>query len=96
MRVYILTLNNMVSQEDYLENKPVQAAFLEKEEAINQLAFQLHEMEVDFENHKHFEKTEDARISVTLDVAEVTEDKFNEINSAKRTGRFFVSYKPMD
>jgi hypothetical protein len=96
MRAYILTLNNMFLPEDYSENKPVQAAFLEKDEALIQLIFRFDELEQDFESYNHFDKADDARISVTLDVVEITDDKFNEINSAKRTGTFFISYKPMD
>ena len=51
MRAYILTLNNMFLEEDYSDNKPVQAAFLEKDEALIQLIFRFDELEQDFESY---------------------------------------------
>lgn len=94
MRAYILTLNNMYSMDELFEDKPVSAAFLNLEDVVNQLGDELEEMAKDFEQKRHFEETDDARITMTIDVVNISEEEFNQINSAKRTGKFFVAYRP--
>ena len=56
----------------------------------------LYETEKDFEQNEHFQNDEKSRISVSLDIVELSEDQFKEINSAKRVGQFFVSNRPID
>ncbi len=70
MRAYIITDNNM----------SVSAAFEKREELLKQINAHLDDLENDRDIQKSLDG--DACISITIEVAEISDEEFNKINSA--------------
>ena len=114
MRAYIATIHNMASREDYqrlsnqealtgltleqIEAATVKAAFLSLPEAMDGAGNVLHEIEKEFDTNEHFKREPGARISLTIDIKDISEDEFNEINERYGSGEgtFFVSARPLN
>jgi len=73
----------------------MKAAFETLEEAVNNAGSFLFETEEDFEKKQHFQEEEKTRISVSIDIAEISEDEFNEINVKDQSSGYFVSAMPL-
>jgi hypothetical protein len=111
MRAYILTLHNVLSEENYkkivqgntdfeisperLKAIKPRAAFSTKEEALEVLAHKLYEFESDYEERLYFQKHEEACLSLSIDVVEVAEDEFDKINSVPQIGKFIFFDVPI-
>ncbi len=77
-------------------SEPVQAAFESLDEAMSGYYKLLNELVEDFEEHNHFAEP-NARISLSIDVVEISEDEFNRINSkTPMTGKFVVLAVPLN
>jgi hypothetical protein len=110
MRAYVLTLHNVLSEENYkkvtqasdfaispeqLKTLKPRAAFPTKEEALEILAHKLYEFENDYDARRYFREHEEACLSLSIDVVEVSQDEFDKINSVPQIGKFIFFDVPI-
>ena len=83
---------------EQIEAATVKAAFLSLPEAMDGAGNVLYEIEKEFDENEHFQRESGARISLTIDIKDISEDEFNEINERYGSGEgtFFVSARPLN